>query len=161
MSPACIWVGGWTFIVAPGSMLVFKCRSGQEWSLTKCKRLHCGHKYVSSLSQDFAHVVHVVCSYCALHSHRQLFKSHFVSWFVCPQAQQNLVLGQLRSAVVILVSTAAQQCLTSVSASSNFKVMLENDTLIAFISRQLRDHTWEIKHLNPLKKKKKSVSFNL
>lgn len=75
----------------------------------------------------------------------QLFMLHFVSWFVCPQAQQNLVLGQLKSAVVILVSTAAQQCLTSVSVLSNSGAMLEHDTLIVFDSQQLRDHTWQIK----------------
>lgn len=147
----------------PAACLCFKCRSAQEWSLTKCKRLHCGHKYASSLSQDFAHIVHIVCAYCAFQQtflDGQLFMLHFLSWFVCPQAQQNLVLGQLQSAVVILVSTAAQQCLTSVSASSNFKVMLENDTLIEFVSQQLSAHTWEIKHLNQFKTNK-SASCNL
>lgn len=128
-------MGGWTFIVAPGSMLVFECRSGQEWSLTKCKRLRSGHKYISSLSQDFAHVVHIVCAHCASHSHRTTFQVAFCQLIHMPASSAKPGFGTAAVGASYPGQhgcTAAQQCLTSVSASSNFRVMLKNDTLIAF-----------------------------
>lgn len=116
LPPACIWVGV-GHLCAPGRVLMCKCRSVQEWSLTKCKRLHRGHKHASTLSLGFVHIVHMVCAHCAFYFcpcafqqifiDGQLIMLHFVSLFVCPQAQQNLDLGQLQWAALILVSTAA------------------------------------------------------
>lgn len=116
---------------APGRVLMCKCRSVQEWSLTKCKRLHRGHKHASTLSPGFVHIIHIVCAHCAFYFRAcafqrifidgQLIMLLFVSLFVCPQAQQTLDLGQLERAALILVSTAAQQQRSSSAAAQQHR----------------------------------------
>lgn len=101
--PLLVFEWGVGHLCAPGRVLMCKCRSVQEWSLTKCKRLHRGHKHASTLGPGFVHIVHIVCAHCAFYFHAcafqrifidgQLIVLHFVSLFVCPQAQQTPRFG--------------------------------------------------------------------
>lgn len=157
--PACIWVGGWTSIVAPGRMLVCKCSSVQEWGLTKCKwvtlqlqiclffesrlRSYCPHS-LCTLTFFFC-----VCV-CVLYN-KYLLATYHVAF--CQLILSSGDLGQLQSAVVILVSTAAQRHLTLLNVSSNFKTLLGKDALIVLNSQLNRDQTWGIEHLSLFKTK--------